>query len=611
MDTVLALYAIGNVGDLDTWYIRADGVAPISEAMAGAGTTPRVNSLCLATFSDNMARAGIPVTGAVDFDCEFGTYNAVVDAWGPAGIAAWEELPLGGIGTKEGVVLRELPGGNVVAGYRDVDETAYVFGLFDGIIWNSEPSDQVNCKVSPADLSGENERAVDFEPNSLGEIWFPTVYGSFSPVVYSGEVGDLNTFDPFYINIEPKSCSTISLAMDDADTLHFAWQRPYDGMLVYSTLEAGEMTAEQVVDLGAEGSALAFGPAAMVADGDTLHVFHNDLAHGQMVYSRNFAGVWQVEQQPILPKGQFPYVVTIAGLLEDTGKIYCGYYDYLSRMWRVVVSDPSYENWDVFDITPITSEYHMLADNGTSIAGLYYKENTDTASYELFIDVDVNIPGSKTTELVSSDEDLIRNPLSLAFNKFDDSWYLAANDGDLLHALLFHRVAPETWQGPFLIDEQTTGVNAELAVFGLACRNSDGQLSAMVREFDDGSTNNRISILSSGIDPISFGSKVEIGSVDTAVFESNWTAHTKTNSSGELALKLTRQLLGDPAFDVLMFTEEGGVWDFVLWDTPVTKQAEWITPGYAITGSGLPAATLVEFDSDEPLYGRAFVYYPW
>ena len=95
LDTVVSLYSIANGPDIDIMYIRADGVAPISEAIVGGPGTLKVHDLGLTTFTDNMARATIPVNGLLESDCVFGMYSAVVDGWGPAGISNWEELYLG------------------------------------------------------------------------------------------------------------------------------------------------------------------------------------------------------------------------------------------------------------------------------------------------------------------------------------------------------------------------------------------------------------------------------------------------------------------------------------------------------------------------------------
>ena len=113
-------------------------------------------------------------------------------------------------------------------------------------------------------------------------------------------------------------------------------------------------------------------------------------------------------------------------------------------------------------------------------------------------------------------------------------------------------------------------------------------------------------------DTILFGSKVEIASVDTAVFDSDWEAFPATTTDGELAMLIIRHLLGDPLLDELMFTQDAGVWDFEMWDSPVHKRDNWYSTGFTVMGNGETAAALVEFDGSEPLFGRVFVYYlPW
>ena len=158
-------------------------------------------------------------------------------------------------------MLRDIDTVDVIACYRNDNEGEYIFGVWDGVTWTSNASDRVSCNTSP------NEKAIDFESNSIGIVDFPTIYGNYSPVVYSGDVGNATPFEPFFINNEPMSCSDISLAIDDSEVLHFAWNRPIDGQLIYNTMIAGEMTGEQIVDFGADGAALGVGPAPIVADG--------------------------------------------------------------------------------------------------------------------------------------------------------------------------------------------------------------------------------------------------------------------------------------------------------------------------------------------------------
>ena len=598
LDTVLCVYTTpAGAPMVQTGFFRLTLPAlPVTGLLLPANSR-EPGRISLTRRADGRAVCAVPEAPAYPlWDAVFGVYSAATDTWGFAIAPNWAITDIDEGDFHPEVVVRELPGGDLTAGYVADNSISLVLSRMTGGIWSSNPLDTVYTA---------HQSLLDFEAFPDGRVGVLANTPTMSGTLYIGTPGSGSWQAE---SLLPFSLSNLwsTLAIDSAGVCHIAVQDPGHGVLFYITRAPDGTLDSETVDLGGEASGTSPGPVAMAEQGNSLHVYYTAINHYRILHAENQGGIW-VREGEVVSGSSFGEYPLAAGYISGLDLLWVTYLNPLDYSMCVATKPPAATEWQNNTLIEGPQEIAAFATSDTELGALCL-QNFMSETALGFVHGDPR-EGPFTPELASYDIHVSGLPW-LGYDAHADQWVSASQSDDDHACLFYQRDAPAAWSGPYMVALQPGGTGVALPL-GITIKD-DGTRFVLVRERPDGVNTVFANVYSAPPDSTAFSLYGGIAAYDTTLGDVGMFVLT-TTPDGEPVAGIAHKALADPTWTFSAYASDGaGNFPLALqWVSPIIEPVNFYGSFALARTAGGVALAAAEDREAAPTYGRVYVHYPW
>ena len=599
LDTVLCIYAApAGAPNVQTSFFRLTMPA----GLPTSGLLLPVNSqepgrLSLSRRADGLAVCAVPIAPALpQWDAAFGTFSALTDTWGFAVGPNWTNLDVADSNYQPEVVVRELSGGQLAAGYVMDKESGIIMSQLSGGLWSSDPADTIYTA---------HMELLDFEPFPDGRVGVLAQSPTMGGTLYIGAPAS-GGWQPEPLIPFPLGDLWSALAIDTTGVCHIAIEDPAHGIVFYARREADGTYDTSAVDIGGEASGISPGPVSMSAQGDSLHLYYTDINHYKILHSENKAGVW-IHEGEVVNQDSFGEYPLGSGYLAGLDLLWVAYLNPIDYSIWAASKHPAAAEWQANLLMMGPQEFGAFAASNTElgVVSLQYFMGDNAFS---FAHGDPR-QGPFTPELLTFNIDVTGIPW-LAYDPHASQWLIAGNSNDEHAALFFVRPEEGEWIGPSTVALQP-GPTGQARSMGLLVK-PDGTRFVAVREQPDASNTVFARVYSAPADSTAFSLYGNISAYDTTLGDVGMFVMAAA-PTGEPIVGISHKANVDPTWSFSAYVSDG-TGNFPpgsLWTSTINEPVSFFGSFAVAAINGGVALAAAEDDETSPNYGRVFTHYPW